>query len=238
MPDCARTPDGAPLDAGLYVAGLMSAAEGVAYREHLLGCAACRAAVTELSPLPALVREMAPRAVPSADLRARTFAALPARRASRVRRVLGRRPAAFAGAGGLLVAASVAAALLLAGGTEAPTRPTEAGRLVALVTPDDPAGPTGTARIVAADGGQHVRLRAEGLPPAPAGSFYECWVVGPGDTLEAPNRVSVGTFTTAEEPLELVTAGDPERYAKLGVTLEPDDGDPRRTGPKVLVTAP
>jgi len=35
----------------------------------------------------------------------------------------------------------------------------------------------------------------------------------------------------------VVTAGDPGQFPKLGVTLESDDGDPRRTGPKVLVTA-
>lgn len=49
--------------------------------------------------------------------------------------------------------------------------PREQGGLVALVTPDDPAGPTGTARILAVGGGQLVRLRAEAsrrLPRAPS----------------------------------------------------------------------
>ena len=79
----------------------------------------------------------------------------------------------------------------------------------------------------------------EDLPPAPSGFFYECWFVGEGDTLEQPNRVSVGTFDVQEEGathIRMTSAADASRFPKMGVTLEPRDGNPARTGEKVLVS--
>jgi hypothetical protein len=34
----------------------------------------------------------------------------------------------------------------------------------------------------------------------------------------------------------MISAADPARFPKMGVTLEPDDGNPARTGPKYLIT--
>ena len=46
-------------------------------------------------------------------------------------------------------------------------------------------------------GGRSFDVRIQGLP-AP-GSLYELWAVSPQDTLERPQRVSLGTFTTAAD---------------------------------------
>jgi hypothetical protein len=49
----------------------------------------------------------------------------------------------------------------------------------------------------------------------------------------------VGTFRTAADGsahVRMTSSADAERFPKMGVTLEPDDGNPQRTGAKVLVT--
>jgi hypothetical protein len=89
--------------------------------------------------------------------------------------------------------------------------------------------------------GREVRLTVHGLPPNPPGTYYECWFVGAGDTEQRPNRVSAGTFTVGSDgsaSVRMISAADASRFPRMGVTLEPDDGNPARTGPKYLVTAP
>lgn len=63
--------------------------------------------------------------------------------------------------------------------------------------------------------------------------------MGEEDTIDRSNRVSAGTFTVGRDgkaTRRMTSAADAERFPKMGVILEPDDGDPRRTGRKVLVT--
>ena len=70
---------------------------------------------------------------------------------------------------------------------------------------------------------------------------YELWAVNPQDTLERPQRVSLGTFTTAADGsarLTAFTAAPADRFPVVGVTLEPVDGNPARTGPRVLAPGP
>jgi len=86
-----------------------------------------------------------------------------------------------------------------------------------------------------------IQLRVENLPPPPPGRRYVCWFVGPGDSLAVPNRVDAGSFTTdrrGQARVTLTGAAPAQRFPLLGVTLEPDDGNPQRRGPKVLVTKP
>jgi anti-sigma factor RsiW len=97
----------------------------------------------------------------------------------------------------------------------------------------------GNAVIQPVKEGRQVRLEVFGLPANESGTYYECWFVGPGDTEEQPNRVSVGTFTVGTDgtaTVVMTSSADPARYPKMGVTLEPDDGNPGRTGPKYLVS--
>jgi hypothetical protein len=109
-----------------------------------------------------------------------------------------------------------------------------------LIAPDGGAQ-HGVALIEETPAGRVVHLRVDDLPPPPAGHRYVCWFVGPGDSLLKPNRVAIGSFVTdshGHAQVTLTGAAPRERFALLGVTLEPNDGNPQRRGPKILVTKP
>jgi anti-sigma-K factor RskA len=135
-------------------------------------------------------------------------------------------------AAALLVAAAAGAGAVLLGRETGGTPVTT----VALTAAEGGSG-QGEAVIRQVAGGHEVRLRVSGMPATQTGTFYECWLVGPTDTAQAPSRVSVGTFSVGTDGVAVVTwvtAADLERFPKLGVTLEPDNGDPGTNGPKVL----
>lgn len=96
----------------------------------------------------------------------------------------------------------------------------------------------GEARIDDTDAGQVIELVVEGLPDAPAGTYYECWWVGPNDADDIQDRVSAGTFSKGNGTYRMQSSADAARFTKMGITLEPDDGNPARTGTKVLVSQP
>jgi anti-sigma-K factor RskA len=99
----------------------------------------------------------------------------------------------------------------------------------------------GQVTITRTDAGRSFDVRIEGLDPPPAGSLYELWAVNPKDTLERPQRVSLGTFTVGPDGgahLTGFTAAPADQFPVVGVTLEPVDGNPARTGPRVLVPGP
>jgi anti-sigma-K factor RskA len=220
-----------------YVLGALDPAEQAAFEEHLAGCDTCQAEVDELQGLPALLERAAPAVEVPAGLRERTFAAVEqaAARGSRRRRL--RLVAAAAAALLLTVAAAfVGFALSASGPIGGRSQVVE----LALAAPGGGPG-RATARIREVTGGLVVDMTVRGLAPNPPGSIYECWFVGPGDSLERPNRVSAGTFTVAGDgktTLRLHSAADLQRFPTMGVTLERDGGNPRRTGDKVLVTVP
>ena len=140
------------------------------------------------------------------------------------------------------VAASVAVFILggaVLGGRDATERNEVAGAnpefAVTLVSAD------GSARA-SVDGyltgiGRVVQLRTDDLPILPTGQFYELWFVGPGDSPNAPNRISAGTFHPDERGrshVDFAAAVNPKLYPTLSITAEPGDGDPRPSGPDVL----
>ena len=138
----------------------------------------------------------------------------------------------------LLLAAAVAAVIGLVvgivtsgGGSSTPSAVTI--RLVSVS-----GGPAhGTAQVRPTPGGLTIDMTVEDLAPSPPGTFYTCWLVGPGDSLRHPNRVSVGSFVVqGSSPVHVhwTTAADPHRFPQLGVTLEPANGNPSHQGPKVL----
>jgi anti-sigma-K factor RskA len=213
-----------------YVLGALDPDEAAAFERHLAGCDACRAEVEELRGLPELLDQAAPPVEVPAGLRERTFAAV--ERAAAGDR---RRP--------LLRLAAVAAALVVAlvGGVVV-SQLGDRGQVVELALAAAP-GHAGraTAKLRQAGDGVEVDMEASGLAPNQGASVYECWFVGPGDTLERPNRVSAGTFRVGADgraTLRLHSAADLRRFPVMGVTLEDDGGDPRRTGDKVLVSQP
>jgi anti-sigma-K factor RskA len=103
------------------------------------------------------------------------------------------------------------------------------------------AGGRGEVTVTETAAGRSFDVRVEGLRPPPAGSLYELWAVSPQDTPQRPQRVSLGTFTTDADGrahLTAFTAAPADRFPVVGVTLEPVDGNPARTGPRVLVPGP
>ncbi|MGH9178348.1 MAG: anti-sigma factor, partial [Acidimicrobiales bacterium] len=145
-----------------------------------------------------------------------------------------RRGVLVGGLAAAALAAVVAAAALTGSGDGG-------GRRIALVSADGAATDT-VATLRRSDQGITVELAVKGLEAPPTGSFYECWYVGEGDTADQPARLSAGTFTVAGAgtgtTVRMTTAADPSRYPRIEITLEPDDGDPRRTGPVVLRSVP
>jgi anti-sigma-K factor RskA len=211
-----------------YVLGALDPGETAAFEQHLAGCDICRAEVAELRGLPELMRRAAPPVEVPAGLRERTFAAVERAAASRRR-------------GPLLRLAAVAAALVVAlvGGVVV-SQSGGRGEVIEVALAAQPGQPgRATAELRRVEDGVDVRMEVSGLAANPPGSVYECWFVGQGDTLEQPNRVSAGTFTvgaSGRASLRMHSAADLGRFRVMGVTLERDGGDPRRTGEKVLVS--
>lgn len=137
---------------------------------------------------------------------------------------------------------AVAAVIVLLGAGAAVirevTQPRPAvAQVIELEAPPGRAG-RAVARVQMTDGAGVIEIEIEDLPPAPPGFFFECWLVSPeGDTVERPNRVSVGTFGVDEGGRARVRwyfRADIRRFARMAVTPEPDDGDPVHTAEREL----
>ena len=214
-----------------YLFGELGPAETAAFEMHLGGCPECRLEVAELDPLPRLLVRAAPRWEVPRDLEARTFAAIangcPARP---TRRRLRWSWPVLAGAAGSLAAAAVVLVLVLGGGSPQ-------GERLRLVGEDADV----IANVVTTGVGREVTLDIRQLEDPRPNGLYELWFVGPDDTRRRPQRVSAGTFHPDDQgrgTVRLVAAAAPERYPRISVTLEPNDGNPRRTGLEVLRVEP
>jgi anti-sigma-K factor RskA len=246
------------VEVAAYLLGKLEAEEAERFEAHLEGCNDCRRHLEELGGLPALLAQAAPATPVPDGLRARTLTAVRERAAEAerarmaaetgaaaetsvaeaptpVRRLWWRqRWLAVAVAAALVVALAIPGALLLLGGDGG-----EVTRLT-LVAAEGGRG-RGQVTITRTPAGRSFDVRIEGLDPPPAGSLYELWAVSPQDTLERPQRVSLGTFTVGADGsthLTAFTAAPADRFPVVGVTLEPVDGNPARTGPRVLVPGP
>lgn len=92
-------------------------------------------------------------------------------------------------------------------------------------------------RVVATGIGRVIDLDTDELPILPTGELYEVWFVGPGDTPEAPNRISAGTFhpdADGRSRVRFAAAVDPAKYPAVEITAEPGDGSPTPSGDIVL----
>jgi len=136
-----------------------------------------------------------------------------------------RRPVAL-----LAAAALVVVCLGVAGGMrlleDDPTPAVE----VALSGTEEAPGATATARLRDEPAGIRVVLDVSGLDPAPAGSFYEAWLVG-----EA-GKVSAGTFHLrgAQSEIDLWLGVETEGYDAVTITRQPVAGGTVATGVVVL----
>jgi anti-sigma-K factor RskA len=240
------------VEVAAYLLGKLEANEAERFEAHLDGCADCRRQLDELGGLPALLAQAAPATPVPDGLRARTLTAVRERAADAQRAADAeragvaqtpvpirwawwrRRWLAAAVAAALVVALAIPGALLLFGGDGG-----EVTRLT-LVAAEGAKG-RGQVTITRTPAGRSFDVRIEGLDPPAAGSLYELWVVNPRDTLERPQRVSLGTFTVGADGgahLTAFTAAPADQFPVVGVTLEPVDGNPARTGPRVLIPGP
>jgi anti-sigma-K factor RskA len=232
MPELAPHPHP---DLGGYVLGALEPAERADFEEHLAGCERCQAEVAELRGLPALLEQAAPPVKVPPSLRERTFAEVERAAAQQRRRRRLRLALTAVAACLVLVVAFVGGYALSQVGPFA-----DRGRVIEFALAAPEGGPArATAKVRQVGDGLAITMEVSGLAPNPPGSVYECWYVGPGDSLERPNRVSAGTFTVGADgraSLRMHSAADLQRYPAMGVTLERDRGNPARRGDKVLVS--
>ncbi|WP_445148208.1 anti-sigma factor domain-containing protein [Baekduia sp. Peel2402] len=166
--------------------------------------------------------------VPPPPLRSDTVAAPQerARLAVPAVAVLRTRRARFAVSGGLLAAAVLAVALLLARGGDGPVR--DPGATTIALRPL--AGVSGRASLTIA--GSEAQLRGSGLPPSGAHDYYEAWLAD-----SRGRMVSMGTFRVKPDgrlDVRMAVAVDVSAYTLVDVSLEPDDGDPGHSDRSVL----
>jgi anti-sigma-K factor RskA len=239
------------VEVAAYLLGKLEGGEAERFEAHLEGCPDCRRHLDELGGLPALLAQAAP-ATPLPDgLRARTLTAVRDRAAEADRAGAAEEPGVVeapvplrrawwrrrwvlvAVAAALALVLAVPGALLVFGGGGDVTRLT-------LVAAEGRQG-HGQVTITRTPAGRSFDVRIQDLAPPAAGSLYELWAVNPQDTLDHPRRVSLGTFTVSPDGsahLTAFTAAPADQFPVVGVTLEPVDGDPARTGPRVLVPGP
>jgi len=238
--------DAVHADVAGYVLGVLESNEVEAFEAHLAGCDACRNEVTELSGLGELLAQAAPPVEVPAHLEDRTFAAIEraaeedeaAPRPAAVVRPRERRHRTIELRKVLAVAASI---VVLGAGIAVVRTATEPKAAVAeVVELEAPAGRSGSAvaRIQKTPTGGTIEMEVSGLPQPPPGSFYECWLVAAqGDSPDRPNRISVGTFTVDADGHAQVRwdfRADTAKFPRMGVTLEPGDGNPAQTTDRVL----
>lgn len=215
-------------DLAAWVMGELDADAARRFEAHLLGCERCRLDAAELEGLPELLRRAAPPFDVPPELEARVLGALRNGHRRPRRRLLRRPRFALAGAATLAAAAALAIAVL---GGGAPT----GERLTLRSTRGESVDVTATVRVTPV--GREVTLDIRQLDDPRPDGLYELWFVAHGDTRRRPDRVSAGTFHPDEAgrgTVRLLAAADPKRFPDLSVTLEPADGNPRRTGPEVL----
>jgi anti-sigma-K factor RskA len=241
------------VDVAGHLLGALTSEEEAAFEVHIATCPACRQELEELRRVPDLLAVAAEPVEVPAGLEARVLDAI-AREPARRRAPTGARTRLqrsgpgprWRGAWGLAAAAALVIAFFggigLGRGLPQSHPPAPVHQPVSLQTIHlvAAAGGTGSGVATVRDtaAGKAIELTVKGLPPPPAGHFYTCWLVAGDDTLQHQDRVSVGSFRTSgtgSVTLRWETAADLGRYPHLGVTLEPDTGNPLHQGPKVLV---
>jgi anti-sigma-K factor RskA len=225
-----------------YLLGGLEPAEESAFAEHLAGCDACRSELGELASLPGRLVDVPPAEPLPAGLEERTFRAIEAAAALAAPpqgRIVPITQAHKARRTRWLAAA--AAALLVIGvgvGVLTSLRKSSPPPLATIHLIAANGGPShGVATVRSTSNGLTIDMTVDGLPPSGSDQFYTCWLVGDGDTLAHPNRVSVGSFVVRHAGtvhVHWTTAADLRQFPHLGVTLEPKNGNPSHQGPKVL----
>ncbi|MDO8188509.1 anti-sigma factor [Conexibacter sp. JD483] len=213
--DRSPTPDA---DLSSYLLGELDAGARARFEHRLAEDADLRAQVERLAPVVTRLYELPEQAwevlPPSSQpSKAGSHAALRSGRRAWLPSLPARRwVAGGLAAVALLVAGAGAGALLERGRDSSVTR----GPEVALAPfGRAPAGASANARMVAPN---RMRLSVEDLPPSPAGSYYEAWLLdGPGRVVPVA-AFSVGPDRRAVVEVPLPAAAD--RYRFLDISLQ------------------
>jgi anti-sigma factor RsiW len=231
---------------GAYAAGAVDAAEREEIERHLAQCGACRETVAALIRAASLLSYAVPGEEPPSYLREDVVRALrheapPAGRPG-VRPVL-------AGAAGIVLVFGAALVwqlievrhlqeavsamnATLALQRQALSQMAPGGTIVAELRPTAAArGAQGVAVLRTVDGRQVLVITVTGLPPVPAPSVYQAWLLRDGA------RTSAGVVRVSKDGtgvLRYEASGDLHRYQGVGITREPDGPAPAPRGPRVL----
>ena len=91
------------------------------------------------------------------------------------------------------------------------------------------AGASADGSVITTDAGFAIRLEITGLPPAPAGTFYQGWVRGEAGS------VAIGTFhMRGNAPIGLWSGVEVSDYPTLNITLQDEGAGPESSGKIVL----
>lgn len=93
-------------------------------------------------------------------------------------------------------------------------------------------GAGGSVDITQNAGGFRVTLDARGLPPLPAGRYYQAWLKDATGTL-----VAIGSFSSSDDTVTLWSGVSPADFPTMTVTIESADGDQASSGQVVLAGA-
>lgn len=130
-------------------------------------------------------------------------------------------------AAAIVAITGIGVAISLRGGDDGPT-----GDVFALEATDLAADARGEVVLTELQNGLRIILIVDDLPPAAPGQFYEAWMSS------TAGPVSAGTFhmRSGSGEIELWAGVVPsERYQRLAITLEDEDGDATSNGRVVLV---
>lgn len=225
-PDCDRSVDAAP-----YVLGALEDAES--YREHVAGCASCRAQVAELQLVVDVLPASVPPMVAGDALRERVLATvrseaellaagsqtdLPESRPGRWRS----RRVSLVGAG-LAIAATVAAAVAIAvnAGSTAHER----------VTSAHVAANIGGAQASLRQTGNRAELVVSHMPQPPLGEIYEVWLARAAASPQ-PTDALFGVTNAGRGSVNV--PGDLHGVKEVMVTGEPLGGSSHPTSAPLL----
>ena len=88
---------------------------------------------------------------------------------------------------------------------------------------------TASAQLVTESGRTHLVIDATDMPPAPAGSEYELWLIDRGVT----DPRSLGTVTGSSDVV-VPMAIDPTKYPIVDISIEPQDGNRQHSGHSIM----
>jgi len=217
--------------------GILDEEETREVKEHLAGCADCRAEAASFHEVTARLASSAPARDLPAGLEARILRAVGARASADlfpVSAVARQRRSPWPALTGIAAAVAVllgAGNLLQWSGALGPGARGESPRLDTAVLAGTAAAPDAYGTVVLDPRDNKGVLAATGLPALPRDRQYQLWLIRDGE------RRSGGVFSPDAEgygSLLLTVPADFRDFRSFGVSVEPRGGSPAPSGPRVL----